>query len=118
MYGLPVGFDASRFEGLTLEQVSFSANTIHLSFSNAVSITILASFEHRVRDAVVSGQASVPVQQSQLMQLIGGSVASARGAVDGTLTLRFSNGQRLTCYDDTPMYEAYTMTFGDEEIFV
>lgn len=117
MYGLPTEFDASRFARLTLEQVSFTVNTIHLSFSENVSITIESSYEFLDWNGDARRQ-TVPVNDSRLMQLLGKSVESARASNDGTLILCFGNGQTLTCYDDTPMYEAYIIRFGVEEIIV
>jgi len=117
MYGLPTAFDASRFVRLTLEQVSFTINTVHLSFSDDVSITLESSFEHLAKDGKPR-RLAVPVTESQLMQLLGESVESAHASTDGTLSLRFGDGQALTCYDDAPMYEAYRLRFGDEEIVV
>lgn len=119
MYGFPSGFDASRFVGRTLELVSFSENTVHLSFDETVSITIESCFAHWTQgDVGHSHRRTVPVSDSQLMQMLGASIESAEAASDGTLTLRFTNGHMFACYDDAPMYEAYRMRFGDEEIFV
>lgn len=119
MHGFPSGFEASRFVGRVLEEVAFSANTVHLSFDASVSITIESSFAHWARqDAGLRNVTEVPVTESRLMQLIDASVESAVAADDGTLTLNFSNGQSFECYDDTPMYEAYHIMFGDEEIHV
>lgn len=119
MYGLPSGFDASRFVGRTLEQVSFSVNTVHLSFDEAVCITIESSFTHTTgRGMSQADRKNVPVSESRLMHLLGESIESAEAAINGTLTLRFTNGQVFECYDDTPMYESYRMRFGDEEIVV
>ncbi len=52
------------------------------------------------------------------MQLLGASVESASACADGTLSLRFGDGQVITCYDDSPLYEAYRVRFGDEEVVV
>ena len=119
MYGLPKDFDATRFVGCTLEQVSFSANTVHLSFEERVSITIESSFSHSSSEnSGCSELMRVPPSESRLMQLVGKRIEHAQGDEDGTLTLRFSNDHILVCHDDLPMYEAYRMTFGDEEIIV
>jgi hypothetical protein len=40
VYGLPKDFDGSMFIGRTVELISFSVNTIHISFDGDVSITI------------------------------------------------------------------------------
>ena len=119
MYGLPSGFDTSRFVGRTLEQVSFSANTVHLTFDEDVSITIESSLAHWTgEDVDHSNRITIPVSESRLMQLVGESISSVDASADGTLTVWFSNGHAIACYDDTPMYEAYRLRFGDEEIVV
>lgn len=119
MYGLPAGFDTSRLLGCTLTQVSFSENTVHLSFTNDFSITIESSFSHSKPGRLSDVERSrVPVRESQLMQLLGESVDSAHASADGTLRLGFSNGHVLACFDDTPLYEAYRIKLGDEEIIV
>ena len=120
MYGLPPGFDASRFVGRTVEQVSFSENTVHLAFDEDVGITISSSFSHSTGRGVFRSARvmSVPVSDSRLMQLAGASVESAESTDEGTLTLRFTNGHVFECYDDSPMYESYHLTFGDEEIHI
>src|SRR5688572_5085924 len=102
MYGLPPDFDASPFVGCTLECVSFSENTIHFSFDRNVSVTVTSAFDH-IQNTYANGEPlSVPVQESQLMQLTGHSVQMAEGSEDGTLTLVFTNGQQLIVYDDLP----------------
>jgi len=119
MYGLPVDFDASRLVGCTLEQVSFSENTVHLSFSNDASITIESCFAHSAHDDLGDAERSrVPVRESRLMQLLGESIDSAHASAEGTLSLRFTNGQVFACFDDTSQYEAYRLKLGEEEIIV
>ena len=59
-----------------------------------------------------------PVTESKLMQLSGKTIVSAETDDESTLILTFSNAHRLYVFDDQPMYECYTMKFGDEEIFV
>ena len=119
MYGLPVDFDASRLIGCTLEQVSFSENTVHLSFSNDASITIESCFAHSAHDDLRNDERSrVPVRESRLMQLLGESIESAHASAQGTLRLGFTNGHILACFDDTSQYEAYRLKLGDEEIIV
>jgi hypothetical protein len=119
MYGLPPGFDTTRLVGCVLEQVSFSGNTVHLSFSNAVSITIESAFAHAVHgDLVHAPMTRIPVRESRLMELLGESIVSAQGSEEGTLSLIFTNGQALACVDDNPQYEAYRLKLGEEEIIV
>lgn len=117
MYGLSSTFDTSCFIGLTLEQVSFTENTIHFSFSGKVSITLESSFEHHTK-AGKSVQGNVPLLESQLMELVGESIESVNASSNGTLTLRFADGQMLVCLDDSSEYESYQLNFDDEEVVV
>lgn len=119
MYGLDPGFDASRLIGCALEQVSFSENTVHLSFSDDVSITIESCYLHSTRgDLGGAERTCLPVRESRLMQLLGESIETAHASPEGTLSLGFTNGQSLACFDDTPQYEAYRLKLGEEEIIV
>jgi hypothetical protein len=118
MYGLPTGFATSRLLGCTLELVSFSENTVHLSFDKDVSITIESCFTHSLESDSSGERTRLPVRESRLMELLGKSIASAHASAEGTLTLLFTNGQSLACFDDTPEYEAYRIKLGDEEIIV
>ena len=120
MYGLPKDFDGSIFVGKTVVLVSFSVNTIHITFEGDVSITLQSSFEYRdsaqQTDDVCTQQ--VPVKESRLMQLAGRIVERVETNTDGTLTLHISGGHLLRCFDDSPNYESYSITHGKDEIYV
>lgn len=119
MYGLPPHFDASVFLGHAVELVSFSANTVYVAFDGGLSITIESSFAHTPGDdASARPRQEVPIRESALMQLIGPQVKSAEGGEDGTLTLRFEDGQQLECFDDLAQYECYHITIGTKEIHI
>lgn len=119
MYGLPATFDPSRLQGSVLDLVCFSENTVSLSFSREVSITIESCFVHSDQHGYGDGQQiDVPVIESRLMQLLGASILLASADADGTLRLKFSNGHTLVCLDDSPRYEAYRINIGNEEIIV
>ena len=119
MYGLPNGFDGSRLVGCRLVQVAFSANTVHFAFSDSASITVESSFSYMTAgDAAPPEMTHLPVRSSRVMQLVGEAIRSASASVDGTLTIVFASGQTLIIYDDTPLYEAYRLKIGQEEIIV
>lgn len=65
-----------------------------------------------------SNRVTMPVSESRLMRPVGEPISAAETAANGTLNLRFSNGQTAACYDNTPMYEASRLTFGDEEVVI
>ena len=120
MYGFPEGFDASFFVGRALEVVSFTANSVGLTFDGRVSITVESSFEYVFGrpDAPRAERQRVPVVSSCVMQLVGHSVEAAEATLDGTLTLRLDGGNVFRCFDDQAGYESYRIAYGDREIFV
>ena len=113
MYGLPKDFDGSFLVGRTLETVCFAQFQVYLHFDANITIGIESAYSYRT-DQVVD----VPVQESNLMQLLGSTVSAARGDETGTLSLLFSNGDRLQVFDTTKQYESYTISYGDQVIVV
>ena len=119
MYGLPPDFDPTIIVGRRLQQVSFTANTVHLSFDEDLSITLESTFEHRFgSDSVQLEMGSIPVAESRLMQLIDKSIKSAQIEDSGTLLLDFGDRHTLRCVDDSLQYESYRIKYGDREIVV
>jgi Family of unknown function (DUF6188) len=109
MYGLPSDFDPSGFVGKALEQISFSANTIHLAFEDGFSITLESSFAHKKGDELLE-EGVVPLSESRLMQLVAKIVVRGEVLDRGTLVLHFEEGRSLFCYDDSTTYESYRIT--------
>jgi len=105
VYDFPADFDASDLVGREVELVSFTANTVVVAFEG-YAITLLGRYTHD-RDGVDAERIDVPPQGSQLMRLVGTTIAAAAVEQDSTLVLRFSNGDRLKCLADTKQYECY-----------
>ena len=119
MYKLPSGFDGAFFVGRTLESLTFSENTVHFAFDQQVCVTVTSSLQHCLpSDAEQAVVQHVPLAESRLMQLLGRSVAQAKGDEDGTLTLLFDGGHVLKVFDDQTGYESYSINDGKREIFV
>jgi hypothetical protein len=116
VHGLPSDFNASPFVGRILDVVSFSANNTHFNFDDDVSITVEGSYSHVSPSG--GAECEVPVDYSELMQLVGESVLVAEASEDGTLDLLFSNKQRLIVYDNSVQYEAYRITIRGQETIV
>lgn len=60
---------------------------------------------------------SLPALQSNLTQLLGQTIERVEGTSDGTLSLLFTNGHRLMCFDD-PRDESYQIRDGARTIIV
>ena len=118
MYGLPRDFDFSIFVGRSVELVSFTVNTVNLSFDEDLSITIGSSYEYQVDTRSPGEKRAIPVQESTLMQLLGKTIEAAEACGRGTLVLHFEGGQIFKCFDDEPQYEAYTITNRGRETIV
>ena len=106
VYDFPEDLDASDLVGREVALVSFTANTVVVAFDEGYAITLLGRYTHH-RDEVASEHVEVPPQQSQLMRLVGSTIAAAIVEDDSTLVLRFSNGDKLGCLGDTKQYECY-----------
>jgi hypothetical protein len=122
MYGLPKGVDLSFFVGKRLDSVSFAEFVMFFNFDDNVTVTLGSSFLHQQSKDAESpkfdDRQSVPVKHSALMQLVGRSVVSATGDDEGTLTLCFDDGQRLSFFEDRCPYESYTFSDGEHEYIV
>ena len=119
MYGLPEDVDLSMFSGCTLESVTFTQNTIHLAFDRSTSITLESSYAYYSGVAANAPEhKTVPPVGSQLMRLVGHSVALAARSTQGGLLLQFDDGQSLDILDDSTEYESFRITVGDREIVV
>ena len=118
MYGLPADFDASHFIGSELQQVSFTVNTVHLTFDKDISITLESSFSFQLdKNSEIIKQVP-PVQVSAVMSLVGRQICAASATRDGTLALEFTGGGVFTCIDDSKEYESYRICLYDKEIIV
>src|SRR5947209_386106 len=92
MYGLPKDFDGKFFLNRRLELLSFSEYTVYFDFDEKVSISVGSSFQHHT--ASNNGNApiqEVPVNESNLMQLVGHAVIRSKGEQNGTLMLEFDH---------------------------
>jgi hypothetical protein len=119
MYKLPKDFGLGFVVGRTLENVSFSENTVFFGFGDHVSITAFSSLQHEfLAGAAQPNKQCVPLNESRLMQLPGHSVVKASGDDEGTLTLVFDNGHILRVFKDDPHYECYSINDGKKEIYV
>ena len=120
MHRLPRDFDTSVFNGIALELVSFTENSIHFQFDRRISITLESSYAYHF-DSSAGGveKNDVPVTESRLMSLVGHIVQTAEIDDDGTtLRLRFGGGRILECFDKTPQYESFRIAIGDREVLV
>src|SRR2546430_1956782 len=117
MYGLPSEFDGQFFIGRELEQICFNANQISLHFDGQVAITIEGGYSCGIATTPIGTPTHAPTLHPNIRNLVGHVVARVESAHDGTLSLLFDNGGRVTCFDD-PQYESYRIRNRDKVIIV
>jgi hypothetical protein len=113
MYGLPKDFNGSFLVGRILEMVCFAQYQVYLHFNERIIITIASAFSYKT-DSVIE----VPIQESNIMELLGLSVSAAMGDENSTLSIIFNNGKALKIYDTSKQYESYTIAYEGKEIIV
>jgi hypothetical protein len=113
MYGLPKEFDGLFLIGRIVEMVCFYQYQVSLNFGDKTIIAIGSAFSYNSTQVI-----NVPVQQSNLMGLLGASVSKVQCEDNGTLCLQFNDGQTLKVYDTSKHYESYSIRHEGKEIIV
>ena len=102
-----------------VELISFGKYVIHISLENRDQVSVACPFRFDTEEAVMeSFLYEFPLSNSNLPRVIGTSVDQAKCDSDGTLRLRFTNGDRLIAYANDPQYEAYTLSIAGKEYVV
>ena len=118
MYGLPPNFDFLQFKSRQLEMVCFTKNSMYLHFSNEIMMTVEAPFLYEsAADEHKSGWLEFPVVESKIMRLLGCEVALASVGEDGTFTLYFVGGDRLSV-SEIKDYESYRIKTKTDDLIV
>ncbi|HLD36493.1 MAG TPA: DUF6188 family protein [Planctomycetota bacterium] len=116
MYGLPDQFDTSFLIGLELESVVFHPFTMHLHFTNNITISITGAFSYTKNKLDKVETVKIPLTtKTDVMILVGKKIKEATGERNGTLTLTFDNEHIFVCYDYYPNYESYIIYRGKDE---
>lgn len=130
MYGLKADVDLSFFMERELTQIAVASYNLHFHFlgpmpsdlsvaQSVVSLTVQSRVEHSSKGNVNEwdGDENIPISAASLLGLVGASVVSVKGDLDGTLTLEFSNGDLVKVFDNEG-YEAYQIFDGSQTIYV
>ena len=118
MYKLPKGINLGFFEQQELTDIGIGKYAVILNFSSKVTLTIQSRFTSSAAEESPSGEGEMPLSAKILLPFIGASIVETKGDEDGTLQLKFSNGESLFVYDDDPSYESYVITKDGETIIV
>ena len=125
MYGLSSDIDLTFLRGLNLIKVCVSPARVQFHFcqpgstTSDTGISVDINYRHRHGDKEYEWSPGIPLSNScSVLLLIGASIADLQGDSDGTLLLRFTNGDSLTLYDETTMYEAYHIWHGTDPLII
>lgn len=120
MYGLTKDVDLSFLNGREVIQVAIGVYQIIFAFDEDVRISIYFQFSYFDGRSESTWQPEPGFAQiaARTVALLGATVQTFEGQEDGTLTLMFSNGHRLTIPDSSKEYESYDITLPGRTIVV
>ena len=120
MYGLPKDNDLSFLNGREVVQVAIGVYQIQFGFDEDVIIYVESQFGYfdGQREWVWKPEPGAAQIAAQTISLLGATIQTFEGQENGTLTLKFSNGHRLTIFDSSKDYGSYDITRAGQTIVV
>ena len=120
MYGLRRGIDLDFLNGRLLEQVAIGVYQIQFGFDEDLRISVEGQFAYfdGNEECVWKPESGAERLAAGTVALLGATVQAFDAQPDGTLTLKFSNGHRLTIVDSSKEYESYDITRPGQTIVV
>lgn len=119
MFGLKRDIRTDFLIGVELQQVSFGAFQLILSFSNEVTLSVESKFKLQRENSPpmmwVPGDFSI---FPELGHLFGVAVDQYEIPGDGRLILKFKNGNIVSVYDSNKNYESFQLTGAGRTIIV
>jgi len=110
MYGLQKGIDLTFLNNRELIQVAVGFYNIIFRFDEDVAITVEAEFTYFDGRSETVWKPGASHIAASTVELLESSIVSVEGFENGTLALKFANGQRLTILDSSKEYESYDIT--------
>jgi hypothetical protein len=120
MYGLSKDIDLRFLDGREVEQVAIGVYQIQFGFDEDVRISVEGQFAYFDGQQEWTWKPEPGAVQiaARTVSLLGATIQIFDGKEDGTLTLTFSNGQRLTIVDNSEQFESYDITRPGQTIVV
>jgi len=112
MYGLNKNLDLSFLRGRQVEQVAIGTYQIIFGFDEDVKISTYIEFRYfdGQEECVWKPEPGAAQLASRTVSLLGAKIQSFESQENGTLTLVFSNGHRVTILDSSKEYESCDIT--------
>jgi hypothetical protein len=120
MYGLARDVDLNFLNGREVGQIAIGVYQIQFGFDEDVRISVEGGFSYfdGQSDSVWKPEPGFAQIAARTVALLGATIETFEAQENGTLTLRFSNGHRLTIPDSSKEYESYDITRPGETIVV
>ncbi len=120
MYGLSKDLDLSFLNGRQVEQVAIGAYQVIFGFDEDVRISAYIQFRYfdGQEEWIWKPEAGAAQIAARTVALLGSTIQSFEAQENGTLSLVFSNDQRLTILDSSKEYESYDITRPGQTIVV
>jgi hypothetical protein len=120
MYGLRKDIDLGFLRDREVIQVAIGVYQIQFGFDEDVRISVEGQFAYfdGQEEWVWKPEQGAAQIAARTVALLGATIQSFEGQENGTLTLMFSNGQRLTIVDNSKEYESYDITRPGKTIVV
>ena len=120
MYGLRNGTDLSFLSGRSVEQIAIGVYQIVFGFDEDVRISVYFEFHYFDGQAewIWRPEPGCAFVAARAVALLEATIETLESNRDGTLTLAFSNGHRLTILDSSKEYESYDITRPGQTIVV
>lgn len=116
MYGVPKGLPVQRFVGDSICQIRLGLHGIHFQFNEAGSINVDGGgwrihdpFGMMVDESLADDALPSTRQQYRVHVILNADVTSFQIDAPDSFTLTFSSGHTLTIYDDSPVYESFSI---------
>ena len=120
MHGLKKETDLSFLAGRELIQVAIGSFQVQFHFDGDVAVSVEAEFRYfdGQREWIWRQEPSSPQVAGRTVAILGASITKFDSSENGTLSLTFSNGHRLTMVDSFKEYESYDITRPGQTIIV
>ena len=120
MHGLRKGVDLGFLKNRELIQIAIGLYHVRFRFDEKVAISVEGEFKFFDGQAewIWKPEPGTVDIAARTVSLLGSTIQGFEGHENGTLSLAFSNGQRLTVLDSSERFESYDITRPGETIVV
>ena len=120
MHGLGKDVDLSFLNGRKVELVAIGAYQLVFGLDDEVRISVYSEFKYFDGRDEWTWKPELAAAQvaARTVSLLESSIVSFEGRTDGTLSLTFSNGQRLMLLDSCKEFDSYDITRPGQTIVV